>query len=280
MTEDLFRARKALPLKIKRGSGGVKNVGSEGDVLASSPLQRGDRGDFSTRTRFTDTDTGSRMIQVTNEIHQVGGSGLTGSEDGSIYLIRFGEEAALVDAGCGRGTKRLFRNIADCSVEPESIKYLLITHCHFDHTGDIEGVRDRTGCRVVAHELDAVFLEEGNSTVTGAEWYGSNINPTPVDIQLQGDRSEIDLGGRKIEAIHTPGHSPGSLVYLVESEGLKVLFGQDVHGPIHESLRSNRSDYIKSLNLLLSLQADVLCEGHYGIFRGKQVVADFIESFL
>lgn len=60
------------------------------------------------------------------------------------------------------------------------------------------------------------------------------------------------------------------MVYLVESEGLKVLFGQDVHGPIHESLRSNRGDYIKSLKLLLSLQADVLCEGHYGIFKGKE----------
>lgn len=91
-----------------------------------------------------------------------------------------------MDAGCGRATERLFRNIAYCSVEPESIKYLLITHCHFDHTGGIEGVRDRTGCRVAPHEMDAVFLGEGNSTVTGAEWYGSYINPTSVDIKLQG----------------------------------------------------------------------------------------------
>jgi glyoxylase-like metal-dependent hydrolase (beta-lactamase superfamily II) len=77
-----------------------------------------------------------------------------------------------------------------------------------------------------------------------------------------------------------PGHSPGSLVYLMESEGLKVLFGQDVHGPIHPSLLSNRGDYVRSLNLMISFQADVLCEGHYGIFRGKTEVADFIESFL
>jgi len=132
----------------------------------------------------------------------------------------------------------------------------------------------------VAHELDAVFLEEGNSTVTGAAWYGSHIDPTTVDLKLQGDRNDIVLGGRTIEAIHTPGHSPGSLVYLVESEGLRVLFGQDVHGPIHEDLRSNRSDYIRSLKLLLSLNADILCEGHYGIFRGKEEVAEFIESFL
>ncbi|MBP1742060.1 MAG: beta-lactamase domain protein, partial [Deltaproteobacteria bacterium] len=59
-----------------------------------------------------------------------------------------------------------------------------------------------------------------------------------------------------------------------------VLFGQDVHGPLDASLLSNRDDYRRSLKLLLSLQADVLCEGHYGVIKGKAEVADFIESFL
>ncbi len=101
-----------------------------------------------------------------------------------------------------------------------------------------------------------------------------------VDIKLRGDQEEIDLGGRKIKAIHVPGHSPGSMVYVTESEGLKILFGQDVHGPLDPSLLSNREDYIKSLNLLLSLEADILCEGHFGIFWGKEEVANYIRSFL
>ena len=220
------------------------------------------------------------MVRVTDEVYQVGGGSLTSPEDAAIYLIRVGEEAALVDAGCGGGTDRLFRNIANCGVQPKGIHYLLITHCHFDHTGGIEEVRKRTRCKVVSHELDAVYLEEGDSMVTAAKWYGSIMDPTPVDVRLHGERNEIELGGRKIEAIHVPGHSPGSLVYLLESEGLRVLFGQDVHGPLHDSLLSSRDDYVKSLNLLLSLEADVLCEGHYGIFRGKADVAEFIESFL
>jgi glyoxylase-like metal-dependent hydrolase (beta-lactamase superfamily II) len=80
--------------------------------------------------------------------------------------------------------------------------------------------------------------------------------------------------------MHIPGHSPGSMVYVTESEGKKVLFGQDVHGPLDASLLSNREDYLESLRFLLSLGADILCEGHYGVFRGKEEVADFIESFL
>jgi hypothetical protein len=53
-----------------------------------------------------------------------------------------------------------------------------------------------------------------------------------------------------------------------------------VHGPLAPSLLSNRTDYLHSLKLLLSLEADVLCEGHYGIYRGKEEVTKFIRSFL
>jgi glyoxylase-like metal-dependent hydrolase (beta-lactamase superfamily II) len=102
---------------------------------------------------------------------------------------------------------------------------------------------------VITHELDAHFLEEGNESVTGAICYGGSLPGLTIDIKLTEKRETIDLGGRKIDAIHVPGHSPGSLVYLMESEGLKVLFGQDVHGPFHDGLRSSREKYIKSLNL-------------------------------
>lgn len=216
---------------------------------------------------------------ITGEIFQVGGDGFTSPEDGAVYLISVRNHSMLVDAGCGRSTEKLFRNIREIGLKFSDIERLLITHCHYDHTGGIQAVREKTHCMVVMHEMDAVFLEEGNDDVTGAAWYGAHLTPVLIDIKLTGDRNIMELGGGKIQAVHVPGHSPGSLVYLMESEGVKVLFGQDVHGPIHPSLLSNRADYVRSLNLMLSLEADILCEGHYGIFRGKKIVADFIASF-
>jgi glyoxylase-like metal-dependent hydrolase (beta-lactamase superfamily II) len=221
-----------------------------------------------------------RPMKITNEIFQVGGSGITSPEDGAIYLIIFGDEAALVDAGCGNEPERLFMNIQQCGVMPTQIKYLLITHCHYDHVGGIEGIREQTGCRVMAHEMDARYLERGDGTATAAKWYGASIHPVKIDEKISGNQQAIELGGREIKALHTPGHSPGSMVYLMESEGLTVLFGQDVHGPLDRSLHSNRADYVKSLNQLLALEADILCEGHFGIIKGKKEVANFIRSFL
>ena len=217
---------------------------------------------------------------VTEEVFQVGGGSLTDPEDAAIYLINFEGHGALVDGGCGPGTRKLFENLSACGVQPKDIEYLLITHCHYDHTGGAQEIKDRTGCRIVAHELDARFLEKGDNRVTAAKWYGAVMKPLHVDRKLAGTRSQITLGTRIIEAIHVPGHSPGSLAYVTESGGKRVLFGQDVHGPLDASLLSNREDYLESLKFLLSLEADILCEGHYGVFRGKEQVADFIESFL
>jgi glyoxylase-like metal-dependent hydrolase (beta-lactamase superfamily II) len=221
-----------------------------------------------------------RRHKITGEIDQVGGGNLTAPEDAASYLVHSDDRAVLVDAGCGTSQAQLFQNIEACGVPLDRIEHLLITHCHFDHTGGAQAVRDRTGCKIVAHEKEARFLEEGDQRVTAAKWYGAFLKPFQVDIKLKGERRDLWVGKKRIEALHVPGHSPGSLVYVTESEGLKILFGQDVHGPLDASLLSNRDDYRRSLKLLLSLQADVLCEGHYGVIRGREEVADFIESFL
>jgi len=219
--------------------------------------------------------------EVTKEIYQVGGGRLTSPEDAAVYLININGHAALVDAGSGHSTEQLIKNLRLCNVESDHIEYILLTHCHYDHTGGVNSLKKKLyKCAVVAHELDAVYLERGDNIVTAAKWYGTKIEPFIVDRKLARPEEEIVLGDRIIKAIHIPGHSPGSTVYLVESEGMAVLFGQDVHGPIEPTIKSDPVSYKKSLSLLLSLKADILCEGHYGIIEGKEEVARFIESFL
>jgi len=219
-------------------------------------------------------------MRITSEIFQVGGNGLSAPEDAAVYLIHFGGSAALIDAGCGNSTGIIYENIQACGVTPEKIELILLTHCHFDHTGGAKSLQGRLDCDILAHAEDAAFLESGASDVTAATWYGAILEPLTVDRKITGSRTEIQLGDKIIQGIHIPGHSPGSMVYVAESDGLKVLFGQDVHGPLHPSFLSDEKSYRASLELLISLEADILCEGHFGVYQGKEDVARFIASYL
>jgi len=59
-----------------------------------------------------------------------------------------------------------------------------------------------------------------------------------------------------------------------------TLFGQDVHGPLETFFFSNRDDYTHALKFMTGLNADILCEGHFGIIRGREAVRNFILSYL
>ena len=218
--------------------------------------------------------------RIKDNLWQVGGGGLTDPADAAIYLIRFGNKAALIDAGCGHGHSRLKKNIDQSLTQGVQLEYLLLTHCHFDHTGGAEAVRRDYGCRIVAHELDAVYLETGDPDVTAASWYGAGLEPLRIDIKLHGEESTIQIGTGNVTAIHWPGHSPGSVVYTAHVDGQLVLFGQDVHGPIHPALLSDEEQYQASLKKIAALEADILLEGHYGILQSKAEVRRFIQSFM
>ncbi|MBF0525706.1 MAG: MBL fold metallo-hydrolase [Deltaproteobacteria bacterium] len=216
-------------------------------------------------------------IKIRNNLWQVGGMGLTDPADAGIYLVRFGDKAALIDAGMGRNHSQLRENIAECLEPNAQLEYLLLTHCHIDHTGGAQAVREEYGCRIVAHELDAVYLESGDNRVTGAAWCGGRLEPLAIDIKLQGRESAMAIGNGTVTAIHCPGHSPGSVVYTTNLDGRLILFGQDIHGPVHSKYLSNEQDYLESLGRLIDLQADILLEGHFGVIEPKEEVRAFIE---
>ena len=219
-------------------------------------------------------------MKIIENVWQVGGGHLTAPEDAAIYLIRFGEQAVLIDSGCGGNHHQLVENISAALPEEIAITYLFLTHCHYDHVGGAAALKEEFGCKIVAHQLDAAYLEAGDSQVTAASWYGAKMAPLPIDHKIKGQKEIFKVGNGAVFAYHCPGHSPGSLVYVVKYEDHKILFGQDVHGPLDSSFLSDRKDYIRSLKFMMSLNADILCEGHFGIYKGRDHINRFIQSFL
>jgi glyoxylase-like metal-dependent hydrolase (beta-lactamase superfamily II) len=109
--------------------------------------------------------------------------------------------------------------------------------------------------------------------------YGVDYKPVKVDTILKGEREEMLLGDLKFNFLHTPGHTPGSISVYIDTKDGRVLFGQDIHGPFSPAWGSNLEAWRESMHKLIDLKADVLCEGHAGVYRGKEI-EEYIESCL
>jgi len=88
------------------------------------------------------------------------------------------------------------------------IRSIICTHGHFDHTGGIYAIRERTGAKVLLHvdELP-VYLQAASH---GAIW-GLNITEPPHPDQFVKDGDDISAGSTVLKVMHTPGHSPGGI---------------------------------------------------------------------
>jgi glyoxylase-like metal-dependent hydrolase (beta-lactamase superfamily II) len=149
------------------------------------------------------------------------------------YLVE--GERDVADAGMGFAN---FKELADSLSERDPV--VLLTHAHWDHVGDAWRYR-----RVYVHRCEADDLRAGTSNQQLQKWFdarhlfGVELPPEtdpatrcipgvePTGFLEEGDL--IDLGGRVLEVLHTPGHSPGSVSFLDRAN--RVLFtGDAVYG--------------------------------------------------
>ena len=222
-----------------------------------------------------------RVIEITREIFQVGGSDVSNDLDASAFLIRGPECAVLIDAGAGSGSETIWHHILEQGVKPEQLSHLILTHGHVDHIGGAAYFKEKTNCLIVAHSLDREAIETGNPSRTGASWYGITLPTMKVDRVLTREAEEIPIGGGvNITCLHTPGHTPGSISPYLDRDGKRILFGQDIHGPFLKEFGANMKDWRDSMQKLIALEADILCEGHFGIYYSRPEVRTYIERFL
>ncbi len=218
--------------------------------------------------------------EIIKGVYLIGGSGITSADDAAIYLIDFSGTPILIDAGAGRSSSQIVRNIEMLGFNPAAISCLILTHCHIDHIGSAPFLKKQYGTKILIHELDAGAVENGDSRKTAANWYGTTFPPMPVDQKLKGEHEILKFGREELHCLHTPGHTPGSISLYLDREGKRVLFGQDIHGPFHKDFNSDIEAWKKSMKTLLDFNADILCEGHFGIFQPKDKVKKYIERYL
>jgi glyoxylase-like metal-dependent hydrolase (beta-lactamase superfamily II) len=213
-----------------------------------------------------------------------------------LYLLE-GDTLAIVDTGVRDTPSRYIGPaLESCGHRFSDVELILSTHGHYDHTGGNAEMVAASGAKLWIHEADARSAEEPDyqfetyftsrhllagrpDRLEGARVaFNANVGqPTKVDRKLV-DGEVIDLGkGVRLRVVPVPGHTPGSVCYAWESEGL-VLAGDAVMGlsphPGGLPLIYYPADYKESLERLQAMDMAVLGIGHH--YRTLKMPADSV----
>ena len=219
----------------------------------------------------------SKPSKVCEDVYIVGSSDISHPYDCSVYLLDAGE-LVLIDSGAGMSFEKLVSNIEKLGFTPKKLKAILVTHSHIDHIGSLHRFQKEFSVRVIAHELDAAEIEGDGGIAARA--YGVTYTPCHVDLRLKGAEETLKIGKYELKVIHIPGHTPGSIAAYLDIDKQRVLFGQDIHGPYYPEWGADPALAKLSLQKLIDLKADILCEGHFGVYQPAAQVKRYIQQYV
>ena len=130
------------------------------------------------------------------------------------------------------------------------VKYILITHRHYDHLLGAAPLKEDTNAEVAIHEADALALS--SFEISRSLIHGVKQTPIHADILLK-DKDVIKFGNAEIKVIHTPGHSAGGVCYLLDDmlfSGDTLFAGTMGRTDLPTSDRKTLINSLKSLSVL------------------------------
>jgi glyoxylase-like metal-dependent hydrolase (beta-lactamase superfamily II) len=117
------------------------------------------------------------------------------------------KEAVIIDPGAE--VERIYRVI---TFQALTLKYVLNTHGHIDHIGGAAELLEKTGVPFLMHEADMYLLEDLENDPL-QPYLNARQAPTPDRFLHDGEI--ITVGTLEFQVLHTPGHTPGSVCFLV-----------------------------------------------------------------
>jgi glyoxylase-like metal-dependent hydrolase (beta-lactamase superfamily II) len=140
---------------------------------------------------------------------------------------------ALVDPGPSSTLPVLRRALTDAGIAMSDVRALLLTHIHLDHAGASGTlVRENPALRVYVHEKGAPHMAEPDKLIASAtRLYGADMDrlwgeflpvpPSAMTVLRGGER--IEMGGRALDVLYTPGHASHHVSYLIADTGIAMV---------------------------------------------------------
>ncbi len=202
----------------------------------------------------------------------------------SVYVVAGKKDVALVETGLSSCAPEILDGLSSLGFRPEDITYVIVTHAHLDHAGSA-GILLKTlpRAKVVVHEVGAPHMINPTRILNGARRaLGDKIaDKYRLDLVLPVEASRvmtvkggetIDLGGRRLDLIATPGHCPHHISPY--EPALKALFTGDVLGTYNQEFdmlcpttpapEFNLRITLETINKIRAMDIDVLYFSHFG----------------
>ncbi len=137
---------------------------------------------------------------------------ITGPIDANNYLV-FDEstkEAVLID--CSDYREDIINEVKQNDL---NVKYILLTHGHFDHILGVNRMKNALNTKVGIHKNDVILLEHTPQMCT---MFGLPPEEPQIPDFTFDDNTELTVGSSKIQIFNTPGHTEGGVSYLIDDK--------------------------------------------------------------
>jgi metallo-beta-lactamase class B len=242
--------------------------------------------------------TGVNVLQSWREpaepMHIVGPIQFVGTKGLGVYLVTSPAGHILIGGGMPGSAPLIEASIRKLGYQPQDIKILLSNHAHFDHVGTLADLKRLSGGAVVAMAPDVPLLASGGKTdYLFAQDSRLHFPQVTVDRTLK-DGDTVELGGVKITARLTAGHTPGCTTFLTTvQEGAspyRVVFPDctGVNGGTrlvkNPSYPEILGDYRRTFTLLESLEPDIFLAYHSDDFsfpaKRERAAREGVQAFV
>ncbi len=159
------------------------------------------------------------------------------------YLIH-GENTYLIDTGVVSSEDVIFEYMEKIGLKPADISLIVLSHSHPDHIGSANSTKEKSGCKVAAHSGERSWIEDVELQAKERPVPNFHLlveGSVKIDNILE-DGDVLDIGDNTIKIIHTPGHSKGSISFLMEEEGILITGDAiPINGdlPIYDDIESS-----------------------------------------
>lgn len=142
---------------------------------------------------------------------------ILGNIENNDYLLIDTESKEAVLFDCTEKSENIEKVLQENDAK---LKYIFITHGHFDHVLGINSFKAKYGCKVFMHKDDKIMLEKIKDYAGN---FGYDVNETPKIDEYLEDGQIVKFNEHAIKVIHTPGHTKGGVCYLIDD----MLFSGD-----------------------------------------------------